>query len=418
MFNELARFLGAYGLNMGQRLSTQTKLLEPLTMPNRPQNDKILDQSFAAAEKAQIPILFVVLPEYDKWLYARIKYYADTRYGIHTIGAIGQKLQKPKGQGMYMGNLALKFNLKGGGINHNVPNTLIKPLDNNTMLMGIDVTHPSPGSTKGAPSIACVVASKDQYICQWPGSIRKQKGKQEMVSAEERKNGDMVNSLEEMVVERLECWRGVNRTLPSKILVYRDGVSESQYDLILQKELPSFHAAFKKIYGDDKKWPKVAIIVVGKRHHTRFYPTKQEDADYNAQRGKGSWNCQPGTVVDRGIAGKYLREFWLQAHQGLQGTARSAHYVVIKDDIGFGADELEQITHHLCYMFARATKAVSVVPPAYYADILAERGRAYMFTTLQENLGVLQSEGSTSSAGAPEWDGNIHPRLKDSTWYV
>lgn len=61
--------------------------------------------------------------------------------------------------GMYLGNLALKFNIKGGGVNHVVPNILKKPVDNNTMLMGIDVTHPSPGSKEGAPSISSVVAS-------------------------------------------------------------------------------------------------------------------------------------------------------------------------------------------------------------------------------------------------------------------
>ena len=32
----------------------------------------------------------------------------------------------------------------------------------------------------------------------------------------------------------------------------------------------------------------------------------------------------------------------------------------------------------LCYLYGRATKAVSICPPAYYADILCERGRCYL----------------------------------------
>jgi hypothetical protein len=158
----------------------------------------------------------------------------------------------------------------------------------------------------------------------------------------------------------------------------------------------------------------MAVIVVGKRHHTRFYATKEEEADYNAQRGKGSLNTKPGTVVDRGITGTTYHEFFLQAHQGLQGTARPGHYVVIKDDIGFNANSLEQVTHHLCYLFGRAPKAVSYVPPAYYADILATRGRAYLYNTLQEN----HSPESTVGSGAEEWDGQIHPRLRESMFYI
>ncbi|KAK6433255.1 hypothetical protein LTR95_010564, partial [Oleoguttula sp. CCFEE 5521] len=415
---ELARYLKAYGIDMGTFGNPIKRTLFDLSsMQNRGANDRILEEIFDSQKKLGRKMLFIVIAKVDKWLYARIKFFGDTKYGIHTICAVGSKLQKPKNQGMYMGNLALKFNIKGGGVNHTVPGAMIAPMDNNTMLMGIDVTHPSPGSSAGAPSIACVVASEDQFLCQWPGSIRKQKGKQEMVG-EERRDADMVNGLVEMVIERLRHWQKKhNNALPAKIIVYRDGVSEGQYALVLEKELPSFETAFKQLYGAQQKWPKMAIIVVGKRHHTRFYPTKQEDADYNDRApDRSSWNCIPGTVVDRGITGRTYHEFYLQAHQGLQGTARSAHYVVIKDDLKFTADALEQLTHNLCYLFSRATKAVSVVPPAYYADILAERGRAYLFTTLQEDHGV--SEGSVLSGGGDEWDGSVHPDLRDSTWYV
>lgn len=397
LVNKLESFLTNYGINMGAREPTQRIRLDLLTIQNRTSNERQLKQAFASAEKKNVSMLLVILPEADRWLYARIKYYGDVDHGIGTICSVGSKLQKVAGQGMYMGNLALKFNLKGGGVSHAVPETIIDPVDNNTMLMGIDVTHPSPGSIKGAPSIACVVASTDASMYQWPGSIRRQEGKKEMVT-----------ELKEMVLERLGLWESKNRQLPSKIIIYRDGVSEGQYHQVLEKEMPSFEKAFIERYGKKEKWPKVAVIVVGKRHHTRFYPTRSEDADTR------SMNPLPGTVVDRGIASRVLREFWLQAHQGLQGTARPAHYVVIKDEISFGADALEQFTHRLCYHFNRATKAVSICPPAYYADLLCERGRAYLFSSLAEN----NVSDAASFDGATEWSGKIHDNVKETTWYV
>jgi hypothetical protein len=225
----------------------------------------------------------------------------------------------------------------------------------------------------------------------------------------------MVSGLEAMVLERLDLWVKRNKQLPTKIVIYRDGVSEGQYQRVLEEELPLVEKAFEKKYGKKEKWPKIAIIIVGKRHHTRFYPTCKEDADYNPSRDKGSWNPKAGTVVDRAITHKILREFYLQAHQGLQGTARPAHYVVIKDDISFNADVLEQFTHHLCYLFNRATKAVSICPPAYYADLLCTRGRAYLHTTLGENNAI---DAAAYSDSGSEWTGGVHPRIRDTTWYV
>ena len=35
-------------------------------------------------------------------------------------------------------------------------------------------------------------------------------------------------------------------------------------------------------------------------------------------------------------------------------------------------------THEFCYAYARATKGVSYCAPAYYADRLCDRGRAYL----------------------------------------
>ena len=49
-----------------------------------------------------------------------------------------------------------------------------------TMLVGIDVTHPGPGSVKGTPSIAAVVASVDEHYAQYPASMEIQETKKEV----------------------------------------------------------------------------------------------------------------------------------------------------------------------------------------------------------------------------------------------
>ena len=45
------------------------------------------------------------------------------------------------------------------------------------------------------------------------------------------------------------------------------------------------------------------------------------------------------------------------------------------DENGFNADSLQQFCYNLCYLFSRCTRSVSIVPPAYYAHLLAYRAR-------------------------------------------
>ncbi|KAL1653795.1 hypothetical protein SLS61_003580 [Didymella pomorum] len=354
---------------------------------------QILD-SLKSQFKTKPRFLFVLLPSDNATLYDAIKYVCDCQVGIPNICNIGQKFSKEKGQMQYFANVAMKFNQKLGGVNHTVDAKTMSPLDPQTIIFGIDVTHPSPGSSESAPSISGVVASVDAIFSQYPASMRTQKGRVEMV-----------NELEEMIIERLKLWQKRNQNrLPTKVIVYRDGVSEGQYRLVLENELPAFEKAFDKLYGAKNKHPKISIIVVGKRHHTRFYPTTLEGTD-----GK-TGNPMPGTVVDRGVTGEKLFDFFLLAHQGLQGTSKPAHYVVIKDDNNLGADQLQSLTHSLCYTFARATRSVSICPPAYYADLLCERGRSYLHS-------VLKGDGSTDFTNTT-WRRDVAPQLMETMYYL
>jgi eukaryotic translation initiation factor 2C len=51
------------------------------------------------------------------------------------------------------------------------------------------------------------------------------------------------------------------------------------------------------------------------------------------------------------------------------------HYHALYDDKKFTTDQLQGLTYRLCYLYGRATKALSIVPPTYYADLSATRAR-------------------------------------------
>ena len=81
------------------------------------------------------------------------------------------------------------------------------------MVVGLDVTHPKPGSIKGTPSIAGIVASIDARFAHWPGNVRCQASREEMIS-----------DLDFLMEERLRLWisNNPNHRLEN-IMVYRDG---------------------------------------------------------------------------------------------------------------------------------------------------------------------------------------------------
>ena len=377
--------------------------------------DTMLARMHASASKPKF--ILVILPYNDVAMYNSIKALADTKHGMHTVCVVVQKFLKEQRQEQYFGNISLKFNLKAGGINHTLDPTKLSIVGHGkTMLVGLDVTHPSPGSSEGAPSGVGIVASVDSTLGQWPAAFAFQEGRKEMVTA-----------LEDLFLSRLRIWEKKNKELPENIIIYRDGVSEGQYQQILDLELPLIRSACKQAYPATKSkagFPKLAIIVCGKRHHTRFYPTQESEADRSS-------NCAPGTVVDRGVVEVRAWDFFLQPHACLQGTARPGHYYVILDEVLRGrpvkaplqntADALEELTHNLCHLFGRATKAVSLCPPAYYADLLCTRLRCYLPNEFDPNDSLATgsvSSSMTSGTRQTVRDVRIAENLKDSMFYI
>jgi eukaryotic translation initiation factor 2C len=50
----------------------------------------------------------------------------------------------------------------------------------------------------------------------------------------------------------------------------------------------------------------------------------------------------------------------------------------VYDELKLTADELQKGSNDFSHLYARATKAVSLLPAAYYADLACERGRYYL----------------------------------------
>ena len=92
-----------------------------------------------------------------------------------------------------------------------------------------------------------------------------------------------------MAIEILQYFKRITGFLPRRVLFYRDGVSEGEFGEVALNEISALKRAFAKVGFECT----LTFLIVNKRHHIRFFPTSQNDADR-------SGNVRPGTVVDSG----------------------------------------------------------------------------------------------------------------------
>nr|GEU52027.1 protein argonaute 5 [Tanacetum cinerariifolium] len=322
-----------------------------------------------------LQMLFVILHE-AKGTYPRIKRVCETELGIVSQCCKPQHIMKMSNQ--YFENVALKINVKVGGRNTVLSATLNGRLpyvtDRPTIIFGADVTHPQPGEDS-SPSIAAVVASIDwPQVTKYKALVSAQPHRQEIINdlyttSTDPKRGIIHGGL---IRELLISFKRSTGHKPQRLIFYRDGVSEGQFNEVLLNEMDKIRKACISL--EENYMPPVTFIVVQKRHHTRFFPVKHGDKASTDRSG----NILPGTVVDTKICHPSEFDFYLCSHAGIQGTSRPTHYHVLYDENKFTADGLQTLTNSLCYTYARCTRSVSIVPPAYYAHLAAFRARSYM----------------------------------------
>ncbi|RGB24745.1 Piwi domain-containing protein [Rhizophagus diaphanus] len=324
--------------------------------------------------KAQPQLILCILPNNGTELYGEIKRISETVIGVATQCLQSVHMRRPKKQ--YCANVCLKVNVKLGGMNSFlIPEHLPFVSDEPTILIGADVSHPGPGPGEtGKPSFAALCGSMDARASRYAASIRVQAGRVEIIV-------DMAN----MVKELLKTFYQTCGRKPERILFYRDGISEGQFGNVLQNEFNAIRAACQALDAQYK--PTITFIVVQKRHHTRLFPMDRQNTDR-------SGNCLPGTVVDVGITHPFEFDFYLLSHAGLLGTSRPAHYHVLYDENGFDANRLQTLSYNLCYIFVRCTRAVSLVPPVYYAHLVTTRAKCHTCKEPdgEETFGVVKQD--------------------------
>ena len=290
----------------------------------------------------RLDLVFVLLPQREVPLYALVKRVGDQSAGIRTIchvnrirGPRNHQIAVPDTNRNLLGNLSMKFNLK---INPQGANQAfmrladIPILDDDTMLMGADVTHPGVGAMHGAPSVAAVVGSIDGNFSQFPASLRENARQQPNPGQQFGLVSERILNLTRMVEERVRLYRTHRNKFPRKLIFYRDGLSEAQLDMCRIHELPDIRQGITRAKDGNNSIPdpEVLLICTIKRHHARFF--RETNDTQNRHLFDHNNNPLPGCLIDNTVTHGQNEDFFLYSHEALQGTAKPTHYMVLEND--------------------------------------------------------------------------------------
>jgi len=292
--------------------------------------------------KPDVQVVTMIMPTPRDDRYAAVKKLCCVEMPVPSQVINYKTLANEKKASSVVQKVALQINCKLGG---ELWGCQMSAKFGNLMVVGVDVFH---DPARRGSSIAAVVTSVNKTMSSWYSTIATQNPGQELVDC-----------LKIAFVEGLKKYYEVNHFWPDKVIVFRDGVGDSQLDTVASHEAEQFVGSFKNISADFN--PGFAFIVVQKRINTRIFH----------RLGKQQDNPPPGTVLDHTVTKRNWYDFFLVSQHVGQGTVTPTHYVVVQDTLDLPVDAVQRISYKLTHMYFNWPGTVRVPAPCQYAHKLA-----------------------------------------------
>ncbi|XP_026003581.1 piwi-like protein 1, partial [Astatotilapia calliptera] len=329
LLQTLSRVSGPLGIAMGKPVMIQYE-----------DHQESLLTALRHSVGPQIEMVVVVLPNNRKDKYDSVKKFLCVDCPTPSQCVVARTLSRPQALMTIATKIALQMACKMGGELWSVEIPL-KQL----MIVGIDCYH---DTAAGKRSIGALVASLNQSMCRWLSKCVLQ-----------HKGQEIMDELKKTLSAALKEYLRFNGCLPSRIIVYRDGVGDGQLHSVVNYEVQQIMDSIKSV-GQDYN-PKLSVVVVKKRISSRFF------AHIN---GKVS-NPPPGTIVDAEVTRPEWYDFYIVSQAVRSESVSPTHYNVVYDTSGLKPDHMQRLTYKLCHMYYNWQGIIRVPAPCQYAHKLA-----------------------------------------------
>ncbi|XP_037634961.1 piwi-like protein 1 isoform X2 [Sebastes umbrosus] len=268
----------------------------------------------------QTQMVVVVLPSNRKDKYDTVKKYLCVDCPTPSQCVVSRTLSRPQALMTVATKIALQMACKMGGELWSVEIPL-----KHLMIVGIDCYH---DTIAGKRSIGALVASLNQSMSRWYSKCVLQ-----------HKGQEIMDGLKMALSGALKDYLKFNNCLPSRIIVYRDGVGDGQLHSVVNYEVQQIMDSIKSMGHD--YMPKLSVVVVKKRISSRFFARI---------KGKVS-NPPPGTVVDTEVTRPEWFDFCIVSQAVASGSVSPTHYNIVYDTSGLKPDHMQRLTYKMCHLY-------------------------------------------------------------------
>ncbi|XP_046439550.1 piwi-like protein Siwi [Daphnia pulex] len=344
--------------SMGQQVRSFVQLIKRVGGPqgfNVPEPDYISLEAdrttnYANALKNELPkkpydIVMCVLRTGREDIYSVIKNITFCQVGIASQVITGRILQGDERKQLsvatkVMTQIACKLGAEPWRVD--VPN---KPW----MICGYDTYHDATQKR----AVGAFVASVNPCYTRYNSSVK-------IHSA----NEEISPSFQDHMITSLRAYYLANRTLPEKIIIYRDGVGAGDIVRLMETEVTAVKSACTEAGNrvlSGKYTPGIAFVVVSKRINTRFFAGRKEKPE----------NPPCGTVVDNTVTLTDRFDFFLVSQKVNQGTVSPTNFNIIFNSANFTPEIHQSMAYSLTQVYYNWPGTLRVPAPVQYAHKLA-----------------------------------------------
>jgi len=369
-----------------------------------------------------ISIIFAFLPDDSKRNYDEIKYMSHSKFGIPSQCIVKyQKFESRPEQ--YCSNIALKINSKLSNSSNNARAwKTTYNIQGSEGDVGITWLNEAPTLVLGF-SISDELGEGTKSII--VGTVALDPGCMQFAQATsiQTKSNIIRNEIMEELTQTLVDHFTAHTGFPiSRVLVYRDGVSEGDFDCVLKNECKAIRNVCYKnrpsaIHEACEDCPPITFIVCQAQHNIRIVPKRAELRHGNVFSG----TCVDSKILDvkdslltatKDVPREPSRcfedprddgyDFLLTSQGGLKGTSKPVMYrVLLNENVVWRPqgefsskgspltkEKLQLCTFHMAFQYGTATKAVRDVPVVKYSKRLA--GQMMGYCSFMEHSGEVQ----------------------------
>ena len=338
------------------------KLTPPITADYNPRSIEDILSKILLSKPVQL--VLVVVGPLEKKVYNDTKSLCALTYGIPTQCLKSNSISNPKKFDSIMSKLLIQMAVKTGSFAWTCP-TPIPGLPITTMVVGIDVFH---DTVLRAKSVLGFVASIHPHFTSYYNTTR----------IHERSGQEIAGHVGDCMNEALKAFyqSTKGRFYPDLIVVFRDGVSNSQIQAAQDAEVASIKNLIRTSYQNYH--PKLVYVIVNKKTNAKLF----------VETPSGYQNPRPGTLINSMIIPED-ESFYLVSHFVKSGMASPTLYRIIENESKFDLFTIARLAFKLCYLYYNWTGGIKVPAPTMMAHKLAFLVGQSVHQTHHENLRLL-----------------------------